>query len=165
MTYFDKMMRYAKQAQGITNIDYRVVLAQWHLETGGGTSSLSIMANNHAGIKSNSQGRDGIQGRYASYKDLTNFTKDYSRVMMLPYYTKVREARGLEAQVKALHESPWAEDPNYDKKLMAVINNNNLGTIIPGMGGGGSFDIKGVLDILKSPLVLGGLALIILFKK
>lgn len=162
--YFSKMMGYSKKASAELGIDYRVILAQWYLETGGGTSEVSIKANNHAGIKSNSKGRDGIFGRYAKYNNLTNYTKDYIRVMNLPYYDQVRNAKGLEEQIRALDKSPWAEDKEYGTKLLNVIKKNDLANISPVdfLNGGGIGET--VLNIVKSPLFIGGVALIVVLK-
>lgn len=168
--YFDKMKASAHKASSKTKIEPAVILAQWYLETGGGTSDVSRSANNHAGIKSSSKGRDGIYKGYAKYNSLDNFVNDYSRVMNLSYYTAVREAKGIEAQVKALHESPWAEDKAYDQKLLKVIQTNGLGTLKGGpvldLTSPGLLDgLSSFLDVFKAPWLLGLLAVFILIKK
>lgn len=124
-TYFTKMKPYADRASQATGIPSAVILAQWGLETGFGTSTASQKLNNHAGIKANSQGRDYDGGTYAGYNSLNKFVTDYVRVMNLSYYDKVRsvgKTGNVANTVKALDDSPWAEDKDYYAKIMNIIN-------------------------------------------
>lgn len=162
--FFSKMGSYAKQCQKDTNIDYRVILAQWYLESTGGTSDLCKRALNFAGIKSSSKGKDFTSGRYAGYNSIKNFAKDYSRVMNLSYYDGVRSADGVVAQIKALGESPWAEDGNYGEKILDIVKKNGLETLqIADLGSGDGIGEK-IINVVKSPYFIGGLALIIVLK-
>lgn len=147
------MKPYADRVAQITGIPSVVTLAHWGLETGFGTSAASQKLNNHAGIKSNSAGADYNGGTYAGYHSLDSFARDYARVMGLSYYDKVRQAGktgNVEATVRALDQSPWAEDPQQYSKLMNIINGSTpaqTGTVV---NRSGSTDLLG--DI-KSKLV------------
>lgn len=126
-SYFAKMKPYADRASQALSIPSVVILAQWGLETGFGSSSAAQKLNNHAGIKSNSQGADYNGGTYAGYNSLNSFVTDYIRVMNLSYYAKVREVGktgNVANTVKALDDSPWAEDTGYYGKIMSIINGN-----------------------------------------
>lgn len=126
--YWNKMEPYAKIASNKTGISVETILAHWQLETGGGTSDLSKRANNHAGIKASSKGKDYTSGAYAGYRNLTNFANDYARVMSLSYYDGVRSANGIKEEVNELDKSPWAEDKNQGKKLLDILNKNGVNT-------------------------------------
>lgn len=121
--------RYASlafQAQEETGIDYRVILAQWALETGWGENDLSRHHNNLGSIKyTGKYGTPGPNG-FASYSDLNEFLEDYIRVMNLDYYARVRSAQDPEAQIRALQASPYDENhypglPELYRKYFASL--------------------------------------------
>lgn len=145
--YFAQMKPYADRASQALSIPSVVILAQWGLETGFGSSTAARKLNNHAGIKSNSAGADYNGGTYAGYNSLASFTTDYIRVMNLSYYKKVREVGktgDVAKTVKALDDSPWAEDTAYYGKIMNIINGSkNYSTPSPSVGGTGAINIPG----------------------
>jgi flagellum-specific peptidoglycan hydrolase FlgJ len=129
-TYFKQMGGWASEASKLTGIPKEVILAQWGLETGFGSSTLAKYHNNHAGIKATSRNKDYIATigslKYAGYNSMSAYIKDYARVMGLSYYDKVRSAGSIDKAVIELHRSPWAEDPNYDDKLFKIIKGSNF---------------------------------------
>lgn len=120
-SFFSSMIGYAESASFKTGIPKEVILAQWALESNYGQSDLAKRANNFAGIKWN-RSADYMSGAYAGYFSVSDFVSDYSRVMGLSYYDGVRNAGSIEGAIKALGESPYAEDKNYAKKVSDVVN-------------------------------------------
>jgi flagellum-specific peptidoglycan hydrolase FlgJ len=119
--FFSEMNDAAAIASDLTDIPKEVILAQWALESAFGTSDLSKRANNYAGIKSSSKGKDFVSGSYAGYNSKDSFARDYARVMNLSYYDKVREAKGVNETIDELAKSPYAEDTSYGDKLKKVL--------------------------------------------
>jgi flagellum-specific peptidoglycan hydrolase FlgJ len=162
--FFEKMKAYAMTASSQTGIPYEVILAQWALESNYGSSDLAKRANNFAGIKYTSNA-DFKSGAYAGYHSISNFVKDYVRIMKLPYYKKVREAGNVKDALLALGDSPYAEDPQYPYKLMRVIQDNDMGKIEALPISETGIDLGSAAKTLFSPLGILGLALLIIFKK
>lgn len=136
--YLSMMLFYAQTASAATGIPVGVILAQWAHETGYGSSSISKNANNHAGIKSNSSGRDYVSGQYAGYNSISSFVQDYVRLLVnLPYYEEVitvaRSGGSPDAVIEALDRSPWATDPLYGSKLKSVYRS----AVVPFLSGSG----------------------------
>lgn len=114
--YVARMRPYADQASAATGLPADVILAQWGVETGWGTSNLARNHNNHGGIKWVG-GRSKFQayesGSFAGYKSIADFVADYSRVLNLSYYAHVRAAARAGASpgqvALALGNSPYDE--------------------------------------------------------
>lgn len=128
-SFISRMKVYAQGAAAELDMPYEIILAQWALESSWGKSDLSQRANNFAGIKSSSVGKDYTSGAYAGYHSLENFTRDYIRVMNLSFYDRVREANGIEGTARALDESPWAEDTGYFNKIMNAVKSMFGGSV------------------------------------
>lgn len=98
-----------------TGVSRWTILAQWAVETGWGTSSLSQFDNNLAGIRWYGHagtfqvgGLKGEQGTgFAGYHSIDAFIADYVATLNLPYYNGVRDAGSIEAEIRALGASPW----------------------------------------------------------
>ena len=105
----------ARRVAAATTLTPRVILGQWAVETGWGESGLAVGCHNLAGIRWYGQagthqigGTRGQHGTgFACYPTLSAFAADYTRIMGLPYYAKVRAAVGVHAQALALGQSPW----------------------------------------------------------
>lgn len=108
--YVAQMAPYAATASAATSIPTGVILSQWAVETGNGTSDLVRRANNHAGItySSNTIGHKDNGTAYAAYDSIDQFVQDYIRVMNLSYYTGVH-GQDVIGAIRALGASPWAE--------------------------------------------------------
>ena len=94
----------------------RLILAQWGIETGWGSSSLAVNHHNLAGIRwygraaqvEHLGGTPGKAGTgFAGYASFDTFAADYGYVIGLPYYNAVRAATDIYAQARALGASPW----------------------------------------------------------
>lgn len=108
--YRTQMQSYANRAAAALNMPADVILAQWALESGNGSSSLAKQHNNHGGIKytSNSKTARKISGSpFADYASVNDFVTDYIRVLSLSYYKDVRAAGSVEDTIKALGASPY----------------------------------------------------------
>ena len=77
-----------------------VILAQWSIETGYGTSVAWIEGHNPAGISAG--------GTVNSFESVLAGMEAYVETARLPYYDPVRSAGGAIPQAYALGESPWA---------------------------------------------------------
>jgi flagellum-specific peptidoglycan hydrolase FlgJ len=109
--FYNKMLPYAQKASNALNIPVSVILGQWAIESGHGTSPLAIGSNNFAGITHVSSSiaiGTSETGKFAKYKDYNQFTEDYIRVMKLGYYDKVRNALGVQETATELGKSPYA---------------------------------------------------------
>lgn len=97
--YAQQMSPYANRASQQTGIYPSIILLQWGLESGWGTSHFASY-NNHGGItyvdESIAAGpipAPGVAGQtFAAYASLWQFADDYARVMSLSYYAEVRAA-------------------------------------------------------------------------
>jgi hypothetical protein len=115
------MFPYAAIAEEKTGVSRELILTQWGLETGWGSSQAFKKGLNLAGIKNTTSWTGGSVGSYRAYTSLEESVQDYARVMGLDYYTQVRAAGNPYSQAAALDESPWAEDPNYGVKLRSIL--------------------------------------------
>lgn len=131
----DFIARHLSQAQAAgrsLGLYPSVILAQAALETGWGTSRLYREHNNLFGIKNFGQDIPGIYTAlgHAGYPSFSASVQDYIRVMRLGYYREVlaraRAGRPVSEVVDALCDSPYATDPNYGRKLMAIIRQHSL---------------------------------------
>lgn len=119
--FVKKMSPWAAQAEQETGVSRELILAQWGLETGWGSSQAFNQGFNLAGIKVTKNWSGDKVGSYRAYSNLEESVKDYVRVMGLDYYTQVRTASNPYSQASALDDSPWAEDPDYGVKLRTLI--------------------------------------------
>lgn len=115
------MFPYAVIAEEKTGVSRELILSQWGLETGWGSSQAFKKGLNLAGIKKTPSWTGGSVGSYRAYTSLEESVNDYARVLGLDYYSKVRAAGNPYSQAAALGDSPWAEDPNYGVKLRSLI--------------------------------------------
>lgn len=112
VSYYKMMYPYAKKAESATSVPYYFILAQWAYETGNGENRGAKELNNHAGLKYVSSSIAlRKNGMYAEYTDLNQFVQDYSRVLNLSYYKKLKTANTLEELYQAITTSPYAETP------------------------------------------------------
>lgn len=114
-----------------------IILSQGLLESGAGASTLALKSNNHFGIKCHQEWRgkrvyhdDDEKGEcfrkynspIESYKDHSEFLTTrgrYSFLFRLPKNNYVEWANGLK-------KAGYATDPNYPKKLIRTIEENDL---------------------------------------
>ena len=114
-----------------------IILAQGMVESASGSSNLALKSNNHFGIKCHQEWRgkrvyhdDDEKGEcfrkynspIESYKDHSEFLTTrgrYSFLFRLPKNNYVEWANGLK-------KAGYATDPNYPKKLIRTIEENDL---------------------------------------
>jgi flagellum-specific peptidoglycan hydrolase FlgJ len=115
-----------------------IILGQGILESGAGTGPLSVLANNHFGIKCHKEWT-GPSVKYdddeeqecfrkydvpgESYKDHSLFLTSRSRYLSLFQLGK----DDYKAWAKGLKEAGYATDPKYPDKLIAIIERYQLG--------------------------------------
>lgn len=121
--FYHAYMPYARDAMHRVNISWWVILSQWAIETGFGSSDLAVYGHNLAGIRwygrPGQAQRGGETGKvgtgFAGYRSIDEFVDDYCHVMQLPYYAHIRELwdphddeRVIAGQIAALGRSPWS---------------------------------------------------------
>ncbi len=113
-----------------------ITLAQGCLESGNGNSQLSVMSNNHFGIKCHGWSGRGV--RYnddapnecfrqydtveESYADHSNFLMANSRYASL-FKLRITDYKGW---AHGLKKAGYATDPKYAYKLIGIIEDNQL---------------------------------------
>ena len=113
-----------------------LTIAQAILESNSGLSKLSRLNNNLFGIKGKGtagvawyptkEWEDGeevteVQG-FASNKTLLDSFKQHKKVLDLPRYVKVREAKTFEDAALQVRLAGYATDPSYTQELIDVYN-------------------------------------------
>ena len=120
-----------------------VCIAQACLETGYGDSGLMTKANAYFGIKwtkgcgydcytSNTweviKGENiTIQAGFRAYNSVADSVKDYYDLITgSSRYSGAVNNKDAKSTIKAIHEGGYATDPNYQAKVMSIINAYNL---------------------------------------
>lgn len=137
--FVDMLLPAAVEVSRRTGVDPRIIIAQAALESDWGRRA---PGHNYFGIKSH--GKKGgqkltthevIGGRrvktqdsFRTYSSPLESVLGYGEfITQNPRYKPFREARGIDAQLAALQASGYATDPNYSKKLSAIIRNLPIG--------------------------------------
>lgn len=140
LSYIDQWKQTALEQQKQYGIPASITIAQGLLESGAGQSELAINAKNHFGIKCTS---DWLGGSYyydddhrgecfrvynnaaESYKDHSLFLRRdrYAALFELDIADYRRWANGLKA-------CGYATDPSYATKLIAIIEDYSLDTLV-----------------------------------
>lgn len=142
--FYKNYFNYAQQSSSLLGgqLDPYIILAFWHWETAGGTNRGAQELNNLAGInwvdQKKKYGIDAVQskvgiGEYADYSNLSEFAKDYARVLKLGYYKDVLTAGltdGYKDDVIKLNDSPYA---GGDYNINTVVSNANEFRSLSGM--------------------------------
>lgn len=140
MSFASDYISDARTASGQTGVWPGVILAQWSLETGHGSSYAFQVQNNYAGVS--------VAGGINSFQSKAAGLAAYIETLNLSYYDGVRAAKnsGAVAQMIALGASPWAathydqadwiavgspqdgrwNPPHPGQDLIAVYNSDNL---------------------------------------
>ena len=117
-----------------------ITLAQALLESGSGTGSLCLQANNHFGIKCRADWTgpavkyddDALQECFRKYADPKDSFKDHSSFLLSkPWYAKLfkLDIKDYKAWARGLKDAGYATDPLYPQKLIAIIEKNKLNDI------------------------------------
>lgn len=119
-----------------------VTIAQAILESGWGSSTLSVKAKNLFGIKAFDDWtgayvtmdtteyyngmRQTISSRFRAYDSFNDSIKDHTKLLLTERYRAVREASNYKDACYALKNCGYATDPNYPQLLITLIEQNNL---------------------------------------
>jgi flagellum-specific peptidoglycan hydrolase FlgJ len=99
---------------GVSAMYAPLIWAWWSWETDFGTNQ-SSKANNHAGIKKNSNGSQFDAGQYAGYHSITAFANDWVRILSLGAYgypeivAAMRAGKSYEEVTRLHNASSWSE--------------------------------------------------------
>jgi flagellum-specific peptidoglycan hydrolase FlgJ len=141
--YAAKMAPFAARAAAALNMPKEVILAQWSIESGNGTSDHAKKFNNHAGIKvpvsRKFYGYRRQGTAFAGYSSLDAFTNDYISNMSLSFYKNVRGQSTIEGTAKALAKSPWDEGHYGGSgqtlfKVLGITSSGNTPGTVPAPG-------------------------------
>ena len=135
--YLQKYHSVAIEQMKKYGIPASITLAQGLLESGRGTSKLATRGNNHFGIKADSRWQgDTIHsfdnGRWCTfrrYKDAAKSYEDHSKFLCdnsrYSFLFKL-ERTDYKGWAKGLKDAYYAEDREYDKKLISIIERYEL---------------------------------------
>lgn len=140
--FIQEMLPYALQVKKEYGLLPSVTLGQAALESNFGDSELAKKYYNYFGIKSLNESEDRVilntieieKGQRverkepfrAYYKKEGSF-KTYGSLLTSPRYESVANAKTYAEAATALYKSGYSTDPDYPKKLVAVIESHNLG--------------------------------------
>ena len=119
-----------------------VTIAQAILESGWGSSTLSVKAKNLFGIKAFDDWtgayttmdtteyyngmRQTVTARFRAYDSFNDSIKDHTKLLLTERYRAVREACNHRDACYALKNCGYATDPSYPQLLITLIEQNNL---------------------------------------
>jgi flagellum-specific peptidoglycan hydrolase FlgJ len=137
LAYIDQFKAIAKNNMTQYGIPSSIILAQGILESGAGTGSLSMTANNHFGIKCHKEWTgpsvrhddDAAQECFRKYELPKESYQDHSLFLTSrPWYASLFDLQkdDYQAWAKGLKEAGYATDPEYPVKLIAIIERYQL---------------------------------------
>lgn len=129
--YIEKYKDLAIEQQRKHKVPAAITMAQGLLESGAGTSELSVTANNHFGIKCTSdwKGRtvsaddDKSNECFRRYADVRDSYEDHSLFLLRTRYSSLfaLPIGDYESWAHGLKACGYATDPNYAEKLINLI--------------------------------------------
>jgi len=134
--YIERYSPLAVSLMKETGIPASITIAQGLLESASGNSTLAMEARNHFGIKCHSWRGDGYMkyenGRkecYRSYRKAEDSYRDHAD--FLRYRDRYAflfelDAKDYKGWAYGLRKAGYAEDPDYPKKLIKLIEDNDL---------------------------------------
>jgi hypothetical protein len=171
ISFYTEVLPDARIASERTGVPVSVVLAQWGVETGYGTSAAWLEGSNFAGVSAG--------GRPVRYRDRAEGLAAYIKTMLSPRYESVRAAGSADESAKALAASAWDAGHYGDgATLLSVLERDHLTRFdnasqtetvtragfevpgwVPGVGGRGflwPWEIPGALGDAARDAALGG---------
>jgi flagellum-specific peptidoglycan hydrolase FlgJ len=135
--YIDRYKNIAKSNMATYGIPASIILAQGILESGSGKGSLSLLANNHFGIKCKTEWTgpsvffddDAEQECFRKYQNGEESYSDHAVFLKnRPYYVALFDLQqdDYTSWAYGLKKAGYATDPNYPNKLIAIIDRYNL---------------------------------------
>lgn len=117
--FSDEEIKLAQKVQDTYGVPASVTLAQYALESGYGKSTVG--KNNYFNIKGKGT------GGYRDYDSKEKSFMDFGRLLTTDRYTsQTNGSTNAKDYVQGVKDGGYAEDPNYVKKVMSIINSNNL---------------------------------------
>ena len=142
-TYLDYIAQWretAVQQQADYGVPASITMAQALLESAAGQSELALNARNHFGIKCTSEWFGGVyyydddsKGEcFRMYADAAESFKDHSMFLKRPRYATCFEiaVEDYEGWAYRLKECGYATDPSYAKKLIKLVEDYRLDTLV-----------------------------------
>jgi flagellum-specific peptidoglycan hydrolase FlgJ len=137
LAYIAKYKEIAKNSMQQFGVPASITLSQALLESGSGTGSLCLQANNHFGIKcrkdwtgpSVKYDDDAEQECFRKYNDPNDSFKDHSQFLLSkPWYAKLfrLDVKDYKSWAKGLKVAGYATDPQYPQKLINLIEKYKL---------------------------------------
>ncbi len=128
------IMQYALLAQEHQlryNIPAGITLAQGILESTAGCSELALAANNHFGIEAHYWEGDTVcygNRSYRKYESVDESFQDHSQFLLTRRYSNLFDLKitDYKGWAKGLKACGYAEDSEYDKKLINIIERHDL---------------------------------------
>jgi len=155
--YIEQWKETAILNQEYYGIPASITMAQALLESAAGKSELAINANNHFGIKCNNDWMGGVyyydddrEGEcFRQYADAAESFKDHSLFLQRPRYATCFEidVEDYEGWSYRLKECGYATDKQYAQKLIKIIEDYHLDTLVHGVAVG-EFNPNAQRDIL-----------------
>jgi flagellum-specific peptidoglycan hydrolase FlgJ len=135
--YIDRYKVIAKSNMATYGIPASIILAQGILESGSGKGSLSLLANNHFGIKCKTEWTgpsvffddDAEQECFRKYNNGEESYSDHAVFLKnRPYYTALFDLQqdDYNSWAYGLKKAGYATDPKYPNKLIAIIERYSL---------------------------------------
>lgn len=136
LTYIDKFKTIAIQEMNLYGIPASITLAQGLFESGSGNGELARVANNHFGIKCNSEWKgkgyykddDEHNDCFRVYDRPEDSFRDHSEFLKRPRYAKLfmLDKNDYVGWANGLKDAGYATNPNYPKLLINIIQKYNL---------------------------------------
>ena len=134
--YINMYYRQAIQLQQKYKIPASIILAQALLESGAGQSFLALAGNNHFGLKCVdwqglciNKNDDKKNDCFRKYLNVSDSFEDYSRFLSERVYYKplfTLKITDYKAWAKGLKQCGYATDPQYEAKLIQIIEKYKL---------------------------------------
>ena len=141
--FIDKIVPMVLEDYKVSGILPSLTIAQAILESGWGTSELTIKANNLFGIKAFNDWKGKIynintkeytsdgniynaNANFKSYDSWKGGIEDHSVLLLGNRYVKVRAAKNYKDACSEVYKAGYATDPNYPSKLIKLIEDYKL---------------------------------------
>ena len=144
LAYIDRWKQTAIENQADYGIPASIIMAQALLESSAGQSELAVNANNHFGIKCTSEWfgavyyyDDDSKGEcFRQYNNAAESFKDHALFLQRPRYATCFEiaVEDYEGWSRRLKACGYATDPGYANKLIKLIEDYRLDTLVTNEG-------------------------------
>lgn len=129
--YILRYSQLAQEHQVRYKIPAEITLAQGILESAAGSSRLAREANNHFGIEAHYWNGDTVQygGRtFRKYQSVEESFQDHSQFLLAKRYSSLfdLDITDYKGWARGLKSCGYAEDANYDQKLINIIERHEL---------------------------------------